>query len=367
MRYFRHEKADSIMTGKGLASVDTLPYLVIRMLQSQISYQEHIPYAVPRKPMRLGWLLLLFSFCLITVTTSTPLPTDEHKESKLGLSSDSHALSIAQPRLSVRLPPPGFTITYASGNKPIKDRDIFELTIKVLSQVALTPFGNSYRAHIYTVPNAPNIGLGLGGPGARHFTNYTVWGLTLANKYMVDNNSFRNWRFKLYYQTVFVRQIWYVNGNPVLEANDTTTNNNPAFPPRTQIAELQDLELPTLGVVPAIQFPHSGPGPQPTLNEVMMTIISGLSEIAPYDSNQKIANNSFSTNFAPYRGTLEINFSWPPLLAPAWYTVKFMIALLYLMAQNYINFLGQPGPPRLQVLVKQSAGGPEVGRGVLRI
>ncbi|KAL8645981.1 MAG: hypothetical protein Q9226_007057 [Calogaya cf. arnoldii] len=364
-RLFRTEDNQEPSYTYQLASVDTLlPYLVIRRLQSRNSLRIH---SVPRKAMRLGWLPLLSSFCLITLSTSTPLPADEPGNNNLGLPYDSNALSIAQPRLSVRLPPPRFAITAASGTKPIRDRDIFELSIKVLSQVALTPFGISYRAHVYTVPNAPNIGLGVGGPGARHFTNYTVWGLTLATKYMVDNNSFRNWRFKLYYGTVFVGQIWYVNGNPILNVNDTNTTNDPALPPQTQITQLQDPQIPTLGAVPAIQFWPSGPGPQPTLNEVMMTIISGLSEIAPYDKDQKIANNYFSTNFAPYRGTLEINFSWPPLLAPAWYTFKFMIALLGFMAQKYINFLGQPGPPRLRVLVKQSAGGLEVGRGVLRI
>lgn len=90
--------------------------------------------------------------------------------------------------------------------------------------------------------------------------------------------------------------------------------------------------------------------PDPTLNEVMLVIISGFSDIAMHDKDQPIRNNRFPTIFQPYGETLDIRISWPPLLYPSWYTYGFMAMLLDRIAADYLSRLGSPGPRRLELL-----------------
>ncbi|CAO1597559.1 hypothetical protein XANCAGTX0491_001366 [Xanthoria calcicola] len=327
-------------------------------------------HLLSQKTLIVGYLSLIVSLCLITITTSTPVPADEPRNNKLSPSAETNDLSITQPELSAALPPPGFRISIANGNKPIPALNVFQLTITLLAALAASP-AKRFAANTFTLSPTSQIGLAVGGPGTRFSANYTIWGLTLATKYMVDHE-FRNWRFLLYWQNRLVGQIWYLNGNPIIEANNNNNSTHDGddgeqISTGAEWSAAPSEELAPLGVaIPSIEFLLS-PGPTPTSTQVMMVIISGLSEIAMYDKDQRIRNNRFFTTFAPYRGRLEIDFSWPPLLAPGWYTYGFMAMLLVRLAKDYVAQGDAPGPRRLRIVIKQAEGGYVVGHGRLGI
>ncbi|KAI4228013.1 MAG: hypothetical protein L6R36_001947 [Xanthoria steineri] len=325
-----------------------------------------------QKALTPGCLSLVVSLCLITSTTPTPVPADEPHNNKLSPSTETNALSITQPELSATLPPPGFRISIANGNKPIPALNVFQLTIRVLAALAASP-AKRFAATTSKLSPTSQIGLAVGGPDLLFSSNYTIWGLVLASKYMVDHES-RNWRFPLYWRNQLVGQIWYLNGNPIVEANSNNSTHDDNDDDGEQIATglewsaAPSKELAPLGVaIPSIEFLPSPPGPTPTTTQIMMVIISGLSEIAPYAKDERIRNNRIFTTFAPYRGKLEIDFSWPPLLAPAWYTYGFMAGLLVRLARDYVAQRDVPGPRRLRIVIKQPDGGYVVGQGQLGI
>lgn len=328
------------------------------------------------RPLIVGYLSLIVSQCLITITTSTPVPADEPLNNQLSPSAQTNALSITPPELSATLPPPGFRISIANGNKPIPALNVFQLTITLLAALAASP-AKRFAANTSKVSPTSQIGLAVGGPGARFTANYTIWGLTLASKYMVDHG-FRNWRFPLYWQNQPVGQLWYLNGYPIVEAssNNSTQDDDGEEAAAAEIstgaewsaaAPSKELAAPLGVAIPSIEFLPSPPGPPPTPTQVMMVIISGLSEIAPYDKDERIRNNRFFTTFAPYRGRLAIDFSWPPLLAPGWYTYGFMAGLLVRLAKDYVPQVDAPGPRRLRIVIRQAEGGYVVGQGQLGI
>ncbi|KAI4284175.1 MAG: hypothetical protein L6R38_001631 [Xanthoria sp. 2 TBL-2021] len=210
---------------------------------------------VSQKVLNLGCLSLVVSLCLITTCISTRLPADEPADIKLAPAAESNALSITQPELSATLPPSGFRTTVASGDKLIHNQNVFKLSIKVLSTLAAAPSNRRFAAEVWWLPKPSKIGLAIGGPGAVFFSNYTIWGLTLAAKYMVDHR-FRNWRFQLHWQNQSVGQIWYVDGNPMIEANST---HDGEISRRADIAKAP-AELAALEATPSIEIlPSKGP------------------------------------------------------------------------------------------------------------
>lgn len=56
------------------------------------------------------------------------------------------------------------------------------------------------------------------------------------------------------------------------------------------------------------------------LNGVMMVIIGGLTDIAANDMGAQVRGNSFSTDLAPYRGSLELLSAVPPPYTLSWFT-----------------------------------------------
>ncbi|KAI4219897.1 MAG: hypothetical protein L6R36_008006, partial [Xanthoria steineri] len=245
-------------------------------------------YLVWPRTLIVGHLSLIVSLCLLTLTTSNPVPAEEPRTNKLASSAEINDLSITQPELSATLPPEGFRISIVNGNKPIPALNIFQLTIQLLAALAASP-AKRFAANTSKLSPTSQIGLAVGGPDARFSANYTIWGLTLATKYMVDHE-FRNWRFPLYWQNRPVGQLWYLNGNPpMIEANNNNINNSThdndgekeEISTGAEWSDAPSKELAPLGVaMPSIEILPS-PGPTPTPIQVMMVIISGLSEIAP--------------------------------------------------------------------------------------
>ncbi|KAL8990510.1 MAG: hypothetical protein Q9169_008104 [Polycauliona sp. 2 TL-2023] len=317
---------------------------------------------LPQSSINSGRLLLGLSLILTSHAASTPLPADEPV---------SIAPSITQPQLSATLPPPGFTIRVSGGTKPIQNKDVFTLSLKKFAALAITPFHSYHPAEVLPLADNDKIALAVGGPGGVYSTNYTIWGLTLATSYTVDT-SFRNWIFKLYWQNRFVGQIWFVNGTRIASSTETTATSNTTDRSisqrrRADVSAQAQSQVASLGAVPAIQFLF-GTGPSLRFNEVMMVIISGLSNIAPHDIHERIPGNRFSTSWgARYRGSLNIDFAWPPGLPAAWFTYNFILFLLVRLAEWALTWALTTLYPPIKIYIQEPNVGPSRGQGVLTV
>ncbi|KAL8878531.1 MAG: hypothetical protein Q9198_003679 [Flavoplaca austrocitrina] len=305
------------------------------------------------------------SLCFPTPSAPPPSPADGLGDTSLAPSPTNRTLTLAQPELSATLPPSSFSMRVFGGTKPINSQDVFRLSISALATLAAKSFDRSYRANILSLHQDPKIALALGGPGANLFANYTTWGITLATEYMVGH-SFRNWRFELYWQQNLVGQIWYVNGHQSLtpSVTDALDTDDQQVTWRTKNTIAQS-EVVNPGAAPAIDIMPI-PGFLLTMNEVMMTIIGGMSDLAPHNTDERVPNNQFFTRFAPYRARIHIAFSWPPKLSPAWYTYSFLVNFLERLASWYFSeYTSGTSCVPVRISIRQPDAGPLLGQGQL--
>ncbi|KAL8913351.1 MAG: hypothetical protein Q9171_001828 [Xanthocarpia ochracea] len=285
----------------------------------------------------LTWLLFLMCACLATTTASTPLPADDASDLKIALPAGIIALSTTPPELSATLPPADFTLSAENdppgGARAIDNRDVFRLSVAALAALAQAPVDSTFSSKFYQIPRDPSIGLRLGGPGGTFESRNMIWGLTLATKYMADHNSFQNWRFTLHLEDMIVGVIWYINEGNNEEFESRSTNDREIFR-RTEIAEAQS-GVEGLKVGADIEIKDLQ-GPVLNLNQAMMVVVSGLSDIALYDVNQRVPNNEFVTAFPSYRGRLFLSFPWPAGSPPAWFTYRFILLILQKVALRYL-------------------------------
>ncbi|KAL8858729.1 MAG: hypothetical protein Q9178_004817 [Gyalolechia marmorata] len=254
----------------------------------------------------LTWLLFLMCACLATTTVSTALPANDASDLKIALPAGSMALSITPPELSATLPPAEFTISAENdppgGARAMENRDVFRLSVAALAALAQAPVHSTFTSKYYQIPRDPSIGLRLGGPGGTFESRNMIWGLTLATKYMVDHDSFQNSRFTLYLENVIVGLIWYINEDTHEEFESKSTNDRGIFR-RTEVAEGQS-GVEDLKVALNIKI-NNLKGPVLTLNQAMMVVVSGLSDIALYDVNQRI----WFYTFGPTKGGVVVPFA----------------------------------------------------------
>ena len=312
----------------------------------------------------LNWSLFLMCACLATTTASTPLLADNVSDLKIALPDGSMALSTAPSGLSATLPPAEFTLSAENdppgGARAMDNRDVFRLSVAALAALAQAPVDSTFSSKYYQIPRDTGIGLRLGGPGGTFESRNMIWGLTLATKYMVDHNSFQNWRFTLYLGNTIVGLIWYINIDTHEEAEPRSTNDLEIFR-RTGNAEAQSGGE-DLKVALNIEI-NDLKGPVLTLNQVMMVVVSGLSDIALYNVNQPVPYNEFMTAFASYRGKLFLSFPWPAESPPAWFRYGFILSILQKVALWYLpHTVCKP----IRILVKDPRGS-IAGYGTLRL
>ncbi len=311
-----------------------------------------------------NWLLFLMCACLATTTASTPLPADDASDLKSALPAGSMALSSTPPELSATLPPAEFTLNAENdppgGARAMDNRDVFRLSVAALAALAQAPVDSTFSSKYYQIPRDTGIGLRLGGPGGNFQSRNMIWGLTLATKYMVDHNSFQNWRFTLYSGNMIVGLIWYMNIDTHEELGSRSTDDGEIFR-RTEIAEAQS-GVEDLKVALNIEI-NDLKGPLLTLNQVMMVVVSGLSDIALYDVDQPVPYNEFMTAFASYRGKLFLSFPWPAESPPAWFRYGFILSILQKVALWYLpHRVCKP----IRILIKEPRGN-IAGYGTLRL
>lgn len=119
------------------------------------------------------------------------------------------AISTRPSGLSATLPPTGFTLGPAEvGTVSIDPRTVFSLVAHALGSLAAEPF----ESRISQPQIHEHVGgrLTLSGPytGGGFDVKYMVWGLTLVIRKMVDNSSFRNYRYNTKINGNSVGHVW---------------------------------------------------------------------------------------------------------------------------------------------------------------
>lgn len=283
-----------------------------------------MPYLLPSSSTPTWYLLLLFT-CLTSLakTNTSPARRFEINSSdalEIATPIGNEALAVSSSSLSVTLPPADFTFDTSVGSVTLSKEGIFLLTISALVSLGRLRFNDrSPAAKIFRFPAAPGIVLGMSGLGlgGGFDVRHMVWGATLAFKHMVDRSQFRNWRFTLRWHSNAVGTLWYIYETPRggIASNETLALMGVQ---QTGVA-LKESRIDTETV--NIRFHvREVPGDLLALNEVMVVIVSGFTDIAFHDSRQPVDGHRFETKFPPYRGKLYLESILRPPMTHDWLT-----------------------------------------------
>lgn len=252
--------------------------------------------------------LLLFPY-LFTIISTAPTSTNsfETENDKISITNGDGPLEAPPLNVSATFPPAGFSIEASYGTVEMNSKGCFFATFIGLSNLAAASYNSWISGSLIIDPPAfPDVTLSVSGLSTEAGFNskYGIWGLTLAIKYMVDRNEFRNWRFTLRAPNAILGTVWFFYRSPRegIEANGTSIESS-----------LRNADLATAALITNEE--NANPtfsvrdvqGPVLNFNAVMMVIVGGLTDIAPYEMSQPLSHH-FRTAFPPYRLRFDL---WP--------------------------------------------------------
>ena len=224
-------------------------------------------------------------------------------QTNISLSSSTHQLSPPKD-LTATLPPSAFAISTipTSSTTALPTHTVFALAIQALLSFVSLPFASFIpRGKVLRLPSYPGYALHIRGPstvpaGAFEI-KYAIWGVALAANYMVDQNAFRDFDFEWKWLGKPVGSLRFIVDKPRagavmignqdlgVQGDDSTLNIT-----TSGAASYADVEVsfrPISG--PFLPFPGT-----------MMTLISGLTDCAPYPALQPLSRRVFTTSWPRY-------------------------------------------------------------------
>ncbi|KAL8717736.1 MAG: hypothetical protein Q9225_005047 [Loekoesia sp. 1 TL-2023] len=254
--------------------------------------------------------------------------------SSLSITTRDEVLVPKLSNVSAMLPPADFAIEVNGGSQIFGNVGVFLLTLDSLGTLAKLPYDRrTPKSLIDRLRTVPGIAIRMKGqyPQGGFAIKHMIWGLTLAFKHMVDRNQFRNWHFTLRLRNTIVGFLSYESSPEDAEPND--------FPTWIDLAQ-NELVIPQ----PATDNENINfditikdiPGSNLNLNDVMMVMIGGITDIAIHDFDQKVSNDYFGTWFTPYRAYMELSPSAPPPSSPLWFTYGTVRLIIGKLAWWYV-------------------------------
>lgn len=288
---------------------------------------------------------LLFAY-IASLSLSSPTPvkdveTDLDSSSRSSMTTRNEALAPRLSNFSATLPPTDFTIEVSGGSLILGNVGVFILTLDTLGGLAKLPYDRRTPKFIVRqVRTVPGIAVSMRGqyPDGGFAIKHMIWGLTLAFKHMVDRNQFRNWHFTLRLRNTVVGDLWYETRPQDTESNDlptwmNLTQNELVIPQPVTANENVEFDISIQDI----------PGGDLNLNDIMMVLIGGLTDIAIHNFHQKVSDDYFETWFAPYRANIELLPAAPPPSSPLWFTYETVRWVLGKLAWWYVGH--QPCKP----------------------
>ncbi|KAI4127651.1 MAG: hypothetical protein LQ338_003099 [Usnochroma carphineum] len=227
-----------------------------------------------------------------------------------------------------------FTFTVSGGTVPLSDKGCFLLTFAALGYFVFYPLDwHSPRSAVQRDNRVPGISILFRGWHAEGGFDYSlmIWGLIEAFKYMVGQDQFRTWLFRLKWRGTLVGTIWFTIGNSQegLEANrndnwmDTTPTEFVDASSVTDNADVFEYAI------------REMPGNSLNIHDVMMVLIGGMRNMAGLESSDQVVGDHYESTFAPYRGKFELSPAVPPHTSPTWFTYNVVRGALGWLARWY--------------------------------
>ncbi|KAL8663030.1 MAG: hypothetical protein Q9168_008160 [Polycauliona sp. 1 TL-2023] len=211
---------------------------------------------------------------------------------------------------SVSRPPPAFDVGPPQlGIIGIPDRAIFALVDKALSELVVLPFDSITPSSRVVRNQGVNAVLALSGPlGGGFPVKYMVWGLASAMARMVTLNSFRNYRFPLRWNGHEVGHVWILYGTPRdgLTANRTADLGTISQPMKEPVTPISGSNTALQACNVQCNLIDITSNPPMSLNDAMMAIISGYTDIAPFNFSQQTPGARFQSVWPPFVGRFEL-------------------------------------------------------------
>lgn len=150
---------------------------------------------------------------------------------------------------------------------------------------------------------------------------YMVWGLLSAIRYMDGRGEWRNYRFTFKWQGKIVGSLIFVGARNSAVVDEW-------FPPSL----LTDSS--NANAVLSFQIRWSPVPVRMPFNDVMMSLIGGLSDLATHDLDDRIDQSKWQTAFPPYDARIELE-----ALARAhnWWTYSVVFDCLYQLFEWYMR------------------------------
>ncbi|KAL8723900.1 MAG: hypothetical protein Q9181_007096 [Wetmoreana brouardii] len=311
---------------------------------------------------RIFFKVWLAVYLATTLTTAKPVAwTSSASVLQASPISGGTVLPSTTPNVSAVLPPAEFTIDASDGSVALGDKNCFLLTIKALITIAKLPFNARTRAqeHVYARA-APGMVLILSGPldDGGFGVGYIVWGLTLAIRHMVDHAQFSNLRFTLrlrgqFVGTVWYRYMWNAASPSSIEGNQTSSISKSLI--RNDLAMAQHIVNDDENTV--IEFAIRGlPDGRMDLNEAMMVIVGGFTDVAVRDLDEQISARRYVSNFPPFRAIFELCPAPPPPAVASWFTWRIVYLALGQVAKWYLTH-DEPRPVQVVMFLDRAYHG----------
>ncbi|KAL9011934.1 MAG: hypothetical protein Q9173_003271 [Seirophora scorigena] len=297
-------------------------------------------------------------FLLVPLTSAFPASID----SLVLNPSNSAAIQAREETALSSLRPPGdFTFTVGGGSRHVHYKYCFAGIVRGLNEFAQRPFDALHPAPYDSL--ASNLRIIIRGPlaGGGFQARYGIWGLQIAANHMVETGGFRSFRFTLRWQGELVGTLWLVPAPPRGDVgNDGALRIGPNEGPNEALSTvaLEEFDRGGANAAPIQIRITAQVGPAPALNDVLITVIAGLVQVARQEMHQLVASSYLRFTIPPYRALLRLGALGPASRRPPeWFTYDIVRQMLVWVADDVLK----SQVTALQIMITQN--GNEVGNG----
>ncbi|KAI4103396.1 MAG: hypothetical protein L6R37_003835 [Teloschistes peruensis] len=259
----------------------------------------------------------------------------------------------------ILVPPSTLTIQALPCGPPLEDSEIFLLTLLTAGRLAKLPWGGATaRYGLYRTENTSNIALLVRGgyPHGGFEVKMTIWGLSIATRFMIESKEFCFRRFVL---SLDGRSIGDLDFRPVSSSTDVETMMLEDSKDILQAGS--NISTADAGFPLTIRISNL-PGPEMSIGDIVMTLLGGFEDVAFRGFSTQIHSGHFITSRRQYRVALDFHVVFPPpLAAPVWFTCEIVWGVMEALVKSY--FLEQRRR-RTPALISMTKDGMLAGSGI---
>ncbi|KAL8711736.1 MAG: hypothetical protein Q9220_003907 [cf. Caloplaca sp. 1 TL-2023] len=287
--------------------------------------------------------LSLFFLSRLATAASLPPPPSTHLDGALALIP--RALEPIT-NISANLPPSDFHLTLSlPGPKPLPSRTILYLILHAVADLAQEPYDSvTATSLVIKKSNSGGIMLVLSDPEhpqGGFKVKEMVWGLLMAARWMDARGEWQNHRFQLSWRGKGVGNIIFVAGGG---GGDVVDDGGGAGVTAREVLEGPAVPTTMNFSANAVLDFRTGWDTSPTgaahipFIDVMMALISGFSDLAPHNMDERVETPEWGTSWPPYEASVRLKVVGPGAgLVPAWWTCAVVHRALGALGEWYLG------------------------------